>query len=141
LAGFVNDPESGNCVGPGKRPAHTLAPCIVTQGGRLCMTIGTPGTVGQTCTLAQFLARTLACGQGIAVAAERPRWSADFQGKPVVEDGMAEDLRAAVLARLPEARVMPAGWTSFGSIKLVKVDDDDCIGLADHRRSATAGAL
>jgi gamma-glutamyltranspeptidase/glutathione hydrolase len=141
MGGFVNDPASDNCVGPGKRPAHTLAPCIVTEAGRLSMTLGTPGTVGQTCTLAQFLARTLACGQDIAVAAERPRWSVDFQGKPVAEDGMAEDLQSAIRARLPETKVMPTGWISFGSIKLVKIDDGDCVGLADHRRSATTGAL
>jgi len=141
LAGFVNDSASPNCIAPGKRPAHTLAPCIVTRDEELAFTIGTPGTVGQTCVLAQFLARVLACRQDIAVAADRPRWSVDFQGKPVIENTMEESRRNAVQALVPEARPMPAGWISFGSIKLVANERGELTGLADHRRCATTAAL
>ncbi|MDT2019524.1 gamma-glutamyltransferase [Methylocella sp. CPCC 101449] len=141
LAGFVNNPGSANCIAPGKRPAHTLAPCLITKSGKLTMTIGTPGTVGQTCVLAQFLARTLACGQDLKVAADRPRWSVDFQGQPVIEDTLDEDELVKLRGRLPNIRTMPSGWISFGSIKLVKAEDDGCVGLADHRRSATTAAL
>ena len=141
LAGFVDDPASANCIAPGKRPAHTLAPCIVTTDGELAFTIGTPGTVGQTCVLAQFLARAMACGQDIAAAAERPRWSVDFQGKPVVESTLDEAIRNELQSLLPEARPMPAGWISFGSIKLVHNDRQNLTGLADHRRCATTAAL
>ncbi len=96
LAGFNNESASANCIAPAKRPANTLAPCLVTKNGRLAMSIGTPGTVGQTCTLAQFLARVLACGEDPAAAATAPRWSVDFQGKLVLEDMMDEVLRAAI---------------------------------------------
>ena len=89
MAGFNTDESSDNCVAPGKRPANTLAPCLVMKDGKLVMSVGTPGTVGQTCTLAQFLARVLACGEDPAAAASVPRWSVDFQGKLVVEDTMA----------------------------------------------------
>jgi len=140
MAGFNVDPASANCVAPGKRPAHTLAPCMVTKDGELVMSVGTPGTVGQTCVLAQFLARVLGCGQALTAAAEAPRWSADFQGKLVIEDCMDEALQKAVLASDAEAKVMRTGWISFGSIKLAMVDGDGFIGLADHRRAAsTAG--
>ncbi len=137
MAGFNTDPASANCVAPGKRPAHTLAPCMVTKNGELVMSVGTPGTVGQTCVLAQFLARVLGCGQGLVAAAEAPRWSADFQGKLVIEDCMDEALQKAVLAKDAEAKVMKTGWISFGSIKLAMVDGDGFIGLADHRRAAS----
>jgi gamma-glutamyltranspeptidase len=113
----------------------------VTKNDELTLTIGTPGTVGQTCVLAQFLARVLACGQDIAVATERPRWSVDFQGKPVVEDTMEAARHAELASLLPETRPMPAGWISFGSIKLVQAEAAGLIGLADHRRCATAAAL
>lgn len=137
MAGFNVDPASANCVAPGKRPAHTLAPCMVTKGGELVMSVGTPGTVGQTCVLAQFLARVLGCGQALTAAAEAPRWSADFQGKLVIEDCMDEALQKAVLATDAEAKVMRTGWISFGSIKLAMVEGDGFIGLADHRRAAS----
>ena len=140
MAGFTIDPASPNCLAPLKRPANTLAPCLVMKDGRLVMSVGTPGTVGQTCTLAQFLARVLACGEDAAAAAAAPRWSVDFQGKLVLEDAMDEALRAAIGARHPEARAMRTGWVSFGSIKLAMVDDEGFRGVADQRRAATARA-
>ena len=140
MAGFNTDPESENCIAPGKRPANTLAPCLVMKDGKLAMSIGTPGTVGQTCTLAQFLARVLACGEDPAVAAAMPRWSVDFQGKLVVEDTMAPALREAVQTRAPETRAMPEGWISFGSIKLATNTPEGLVGIADHRRVAEAMA-
>jgi gamma-glutamyltranspeptidase/glutathione hydrolase len=137
LAGFNRDAAHPNGSAPRKRPANTLAPCIVTRHGRLELSIGTPGTVGQTCTLAQFLARALAHGENLASAATAPRWSVDFEGLPVVEDTMDARLRDAVLARHPGAHVMPAGWISFGSIKLAAVTDTGYEGVADTRRAAT----
>lgn len=137
-AGFSSDAASINCIAPRKRPANTLAPCLVMKEGQLVMSVGTPGTVGQTCTLAQFLARVLACGQDPAAAAAAPRWSVDFQGKLVVEDEMDEALRAAIIARNPETRVMRTGWISFGSIKLAMAAGDTLTGIADQRRAATA---
>jgi gamma-glutamyltranspeptidase/glutathione hydrolase len=137
MAGFDRDPAHANGLAGGKRPANTLAPCVVTRDGALTMSLGTPGTVGQTCTLAQFLARHLACGETAAEAAAAPRWSVDFGGRPIVEDTMEEGLRAAVLARHPEARVMPSGWISFGSIKLAAVSGAGYEGVADYRRAAT----
>ncbi len=140
MAGFNTDPESPNCVAPAKRPANTLAPCLVMKDGALVISLGTPGTVGQTCTLAQFLARVLACGEDAALAASAPRWSVDFQGKLVVEETMAAELREAVQARAPEARAMREGWISFGSIKLAMPTPDGLLGIADHRRVAEAVA-
>jgi gamma-glutamyltranspeptidase/glutathione hydrolase len=136
IGGFNTDPASLNCVGPGKRPAHTLAPCLVTRDGALVMTVGTPGTVGQTCTLAQFLARTLACGQDPAQAIAAARWSADFQGRLIVEESMPEPLKGAALAE--GAQAMPTGWISFGSIKLAMPAADGLAAFADDRRSAWA---
>jgi gamma-glutamyltranspeptidase/glutathione hydrolase len=138
MAGFNIDPASDNCVAPGKRPANTLAPCLVMKNGKLVMSLGTPGTVGQTCTLAQFLARVLGCGEDPAAAASAPRWSVDFQGKLVFEDTMPSDLQATVRSRNPEARAMREGWISFGSIKLVMPTQDGLLGIADHRRAAEA---
>ncbi|HVA14770.1 MAG TPA: gamma-glutamyltransferase [Stellaceae bacterium] len=138
MVGFDTDADSDNCVAPAKRPANTLAPCLVMKDGKLVMSVGTPGTVGQTCTLAQFLARVLACGEDPAVAASVPRWSVDFQGKLVVEDTMDPVLRAAVMARNPDTKAMREGWISFGSIKLAAHTADGLLGVADHRRAARA---
>jgi gamma-glutamyltranspeptidase len=137
MAGFNAQPAHANAIAPGKRPANTLAPCIVTRNGALTMSIGTPGTVGQTCTLAQVLARVLAGGQDLAAAADAPRWSVDFSGKLVVEESMDPALRDAVLATTAGAHAMPTGWISFGSIKAAAVTETGFAGFADYRRAAT----
>ena len=141
MAGFSTDPESRNCVAPGKRPAHTLAPCLVTKEGALALSIGTPGTVGQTCSLAQLLTRLLACGEAPATAIAAPRWSVDFAGKLVLEEETAAAVLEAVQAAEPDAKVMKRGWMSFGSIKLACVGDDGYRGFADDRRAAAAHGL
>ena len=51
---------------------------------------------------------------------------------------MAADLQAAVKARNPEVKAMREGWISFGSIKLAMPTHDGLLGLADHRRVASA---
>jgi gamma-glutamyltranspeptidase/glutathione hydrolase len=138
MAGFSSDPASPNGIAPGKRPANTLAPCLVMKDGRLAMSLGTPGTVGQTCTLAQFLARVLACGEDAAEAVAAPRWSVDFKGKLVVEEGMDAALRRAVLDAEPEARTMRDGWISFGSLKAALAAESGWRSIADWRRAAVA---
>lgn len=138
MAGFDDDPDAPNGVAPCKRPANTLSPALVTRGERLVMSLGTPGTVGQTCTLAQFLARALGSGETLEAAAAAPRWSVDFAGRLVVEHTMDATLRAQVLADVAHSRTMPSGWTSFGSIKLVAASGEGLLGLADYRRAATA---
>jgi gamma-glutamyltranspeptidase len=141
MAGFSTDPQSRNCVAPGKRPAHTLAPCLVTKAGDLAMSIGTPGTVGQTCSLAQLLTRMLACGETPAAAIAAPRWSVDFAGKLVLEEETAASVREAVQAAEPDAKVMKRGWMTFGSIKLAAVTAEGYQGFADDRRAAAARGL
>ena len=143
IAGFSTDPSHANGIGPSKRPANTLAPALVTRADALVMSLGTPGTVGQTCTLAQILARILARGEDHAAAVAAPRWSVDFEGRLIVERTMDADLRAAVLERHPEAREMRSGWISFGSIKLAAVaaDGEGYVGVADYRRAATTAGV
>jgi gamma-glutamyltranspeptidase / glutathione hydrolase len=132
MAGFDDDPTLPNGVGPGKRPANTLAPCLVMKNGSVFMAIGTPGTVGQTCVLAQFLARVLAREEDVAAAVEAPRWSVDFKGNLIVEETFDPVVRGAI-----GATVKPAGWITFGSIKATWISRDGYAGVADYRRAAT----
>jgi gamma-glutamyltranspeptidase/glutathione hydrolase len=141
IAGFNPQPDHPNAFGPAKRPANTLAPALVTRDGRLVASLGTPGTVGQTCTLAQILARVYARGEEWVEAIAAPRWSVDFGGGLIVEDTMAEALRTAVAARRPQVKTMRAGWISFGSLKVAAVTADGLFGVADFRRAATTAGL
>lgn len=60
---------------PGRRPAHTLAPLLVTRaGGSLAAAMGTAGADAQPQILLQLLARTLRAGQAPEEAIGAPRW-------------------------------------------------------------------
>ena len=104
------------------------------------MAIGTPGTVGQTCVLAQVLARVLACGQSPEAAVAAPRYSVTLDGTPAVEKAMDADLAAAAGIEIPALKTMPTGWLTFGSVKIAAAIGNGFLGLADGRRIAAPAA-
>lgn len=140
MPGFSTKPGHPNVVTPGRRPAHTLAPCMVLRDGFPVMSIGTPGTVGQTCILAQILVRILARSEDPAAAIAAPRWSVTLDGKPAVERHMQESLKVAIGEKESELKVMPIGWISFGSVKIAQRTENGFLGIADGRRVATPAA-
>ena len=136
MPGFSTKPGHPNIVTPGRRPAHTLAPCMVLRNGLPVMSIGTPGTVGQTCTLAQILVRILLRGEDPAAAIAAPRWSVTLDGKPAVEKQMDDGLKAAIGEQESDLKIMPTGWITFGSVKIAQRTENGFRGIADGRRVA-----
>jgi gamma-glutamyltranspeptidase / glutathione hydrolase len=73
--GFSLERGHANELMPGRRPAHTLCPTIVTgSGGRLAGVLGTMGGDSQPLILLQLLARWLHNGEMPGDAVEAPRW-------------------------------------------------------------------
>ncbi|TMR89088.1 gamma-glutamyltransferase family protein [Nonomuraea basaltis] len=70
---FSLDAASPNVIAPGKRPAHTLMPVMVTQEERLAWSMGTMGGKAQPQILTQVLLRLLD-GEQPADAVAAPRW-------------------------------------------------------------------
>jgi gamma-glutamyltranspeptidase/glutathione hydrolase len=69
---FSLDARSANVLAPGKRPAHTLMPAMVTRGDRLSWVMGTMGGRAQPQILTQVLLRA-ARGASASQAIEAPR--------------------------------------------------------------------
>jgi gamma-glutamyltranspeptidase / glutathione hydrolase len=72
--GFNLNPASANCVGPGKRPFHTIIPAFLTQQGRPVMSFGVMGGDMQPQGHLQTLVRMLDYHQQPQAACDAPRW-------------------------------------------------------------------
>jgi gamma-glutamyltranspeptidase/glutathione hydrolase len=140
MRGFDTRDGSANRVAPGRRPAHTLVPVLVRRNGTVVMSIGTPGAAGQTITLAQVLARVLACGQDMAAAIAAPRWSVAPSGGMIVERNASPEVIAALRERQPDLELAPERHVRFGSVKAVWTDGSMLHAAADYRRVAAAAA-
>lgn len=70
---FVVVPGHPNCIGPGKRPMHTIIPGMVARDGRVVMPYGVMGGDYQSYGHMQFLTRYLDFGMDIQEAQDAPR--------------------------------------------------------------------
>jgi gamma-glutamyltranspeptidase / glutathione hydrolase len=72
--GFNLNPNSDNCVGPGKRPFHTIIPAFLTKQGKPVMSFGIMGGDMQPQAHMQTLVRMLDYHQQPQAACDAPRW-------------------------------------------------------------------
>jgi gamma-glutamyltranspeptidase len=115
-------------------------PVLVARYGQTMMAIGTPGAAGQPLTLAQVLARVLACGQDTATAIHAPRWSVGLSGQIIVERAAPASIINALSAQETGLETMSERHVRFGSVKAVVKEDDALRAAADYRRVAAATA-
>lgn len=92
-------PGGPNSLAPGRRPFHTLCPCIVTLDGAVRFVLSTPGDHGQPQTLAQVLHSAMVEGMDLQEAVEAPRIRHD-EGNIVMHESRVP---AEVLAPLRAA--------------------------------------
>lgn len=129
---FSNDARSANGVAPGKRPAHTLCPVIVSDGAGPRWAFASPGGVSQTVTGAQILCNLMDRGMSLAQAVDAPRWCLSRSREVLVEPGF-DGASAGAAVRVQDDPY------SFGSVKLIGYAADGRLsGYADKRRSACA---
>ncbi len=73
--GFSLSPGHPAELGPGRRPPHTLAPALVTDGNALVAVLGTMGGDIQPQVVLQLLTRLLRNGETPGRAIGAPRWT------------------------------------------------------------------
>jgi len=141
-AGFDLRPGHPNELTPGRRPLHTLAPMLWTEGGRVRLALGTRGGDHQPQLLAQLAANQLWAGLDPDAAQQQPRWTIDeiASGEPPM---VRYEPRYAVSTigglsqkghQLEPATPWESGWGPASTITV----EDSVRGSADPRLSTSA---
>ncbi|HEY9293089.1 MAG TPA: gamma-glutamyltransferase [Microlunatus sp.] len=107
-SGFSLDPIHPAFLGPGRRPPHTLMPCLVRQDGDTVGSLAAMGGHSQPFILAQVLSRVLA-GDPPQDAVAAPRWvvpRTDPSKRQVLVDerldpAVAKELSSATTESIP----------------------------------------
>lgn len=139
LADFDDRPGGPNAIGPGRRPASSIAPTIVTRGGRPVLVIGTPGATRIVSALAQIIVNLVDFGLGLDEAIEAPR--AHCPSKTLALEGRfpAEVVKALESWGHP-VKMYPDWDNYFGGAQAILIDAKKKVlyGAADSRRDGFA---
>src|SRR3954470_12362311 len=85
--GFRIQPDHPNCIGPGKRPLHTIIPALATKAGRAQMSFGVMGGQYQPVGQTHVLTNILDYGCDVQEAIDMPR-GFHHEGLYQLEDGV-----------------------------------------------------
>jgi len=115
---------------------------VLRRGGNAVDAAGSPGTVGQTCIMAQVMAQVMAAilehradpGEMI----DAPRWSVPENGNFILEESASPALRDDLFAAMPRMQSAPEGSVTFGSIKATIARGGHMVAVANLRRVAGA---
>jgi gamma-glutamyltranspeptidase/glutathione hydrolase len=86
-AGFRIQPGHPNCIGPGKRPLHTIIPGLATKNGRSQMSFGVMGGQYQPVGQSHLLTNIVDYGCDVQEAIDMPR-GLHYENVYQLEDGV-----------------------------------------------------
>ena len=148
--GFSLSPGHPAELAPGRRPPHTLAPALVTDGRTLLAVLGTQGGDLQPQVVLQLLARILRNRQTPGDAVYAPRWSLGDGGFSTWDgDGPQVTMleRAAPsswelgLVQRGHRVVRAQPGANFGHAQLILVRGDGQLAGASDPRAITGAAI
>ncbi|MGR3496088.1 gamma-glutamyltransferase [Citreimonas sp.] len=133
---FRLDPAHPNCIGPGKRPLHTIMPGMATRDGRAVMPFGVMGGDYQPFGQVHVLTNMLDHGMDIQEAIDCPRVFYE-NGAVVAETGVPE---ATVQALREKGHTVVAATEPLGGAQAIWIDWDagTLTGGSDPRKDGLA---
>ncbi len=135
--GFVLDPAHPNCVGPSKRPFHTIIPGFVTEHGEPRLSFGVMGGHMQHQGHVQMVTRIFDHHQNPQAASDAPRWHVYEDFSVGLEPGFKPEVLDALAARGHKVRFETRPW-AFGGAQLIYRGDGTYIAGSDHRKEGSA---
>lgn len=130
--GFSLDPDRPDFLVGGRRPPHTLMPCLVRRDGRLVTTVATMGGKSQPWIVAQLLAR-LDRGDTAEQALDAPRFVL-HNGAVLVEQAAPGPVRKALIKSFG-AEVITGLDNRFGHAHLIRRLGDGALDAATDGRA------
>ncbi len=140
--GFSLDPQHPNCVGPGKRPFHTIIPGFVTDAdsGAPRLAFGVMGGHMQHQGHVQMVRRIFDHGQNPQAASDAPRWHVYPDFRVGLEQGFSETVAQELAERGHDVR-FEADTAVFGGAQLVLRTDGGYVAGSDHRKDGQASGF
>jgi gamma-glutamyltranspeptidase/glutathione hydrolase len=141
-AGFSLDPRHPNCVGPRKRPFHTIIPGFVTDavGAAPRLTFGVMGGHMQHQGHVQMVRRIFDHGQNPQTASDAPRWHIYPDYRVGLERGFPEAVARELADRGHDVRYEEREHV-FGGAQLVLRTGDGYVAGSDHRKEGQAAGF
>lgn len=137
---FCLSKDHPNCVGPKKRPFHTIIPGFATRlDGSPLIAFGLMGGPMQAQGHLQLMNRILAHHQNPQAAADAPRWRVLSGKKVAVEPSMDPKLVTNLRARGHDIVLEPLETTfAFGGAQIVMQTGDGYVAGSDPRKDGQA---
>ncbi|HIA72369.1 MAG TPA: gamma-glutamyltransferase family protein [Phycisphaerales bacterium] len=138
--GFSLDPKHPNCIGPNKRPFHTIIPAFLKRGeGKFSGTpFGVMGGPMQPQGHLQVVCRMLFANQNPQSALDAPRWKLIGNKKVAIESGFAESVYEELRSRGHELEIAQQRTVAFGGGQIIHGITDGYAGASDSRRDGQA---
>ena len=133
---FVTDPKHPNCIGPGKRPLHTIIPAMAKKDGLIDMSFGVMGGDYQPMGHLAVAVNRYVYGMDPQQAIDCPRYFPSG-GKVKLESGIGAAARAGLqaLGHVLEASPRPLGG---GQAIVIDRTAGMLIGGSDGRKDGLA---
>ena len=138
--GFSLDPAHPNCLGPGKRPFHTIIPGFVTEAGAPRLAFGVMGGHMQHQGHFQMVQRLFDHGENPQAASDAPRWHVFPDFSVGLERGFPEAM-ARGLAELGHSVRYVDEEHVFGGAQLILKTEHGYVAGSDHRKEGQAAGF
>ena len=135
-SGFSLEPGHPNCLGPGKRPLHTLAPAFLMRNGKPLMAFGVTGGDNQAQAHAQIVVNVVDFGMNVQEAGDAARVRHSDAGLNV-ESAIDEPVRAELRRRgtlVQDGRGEMGGYQAAG----IHPETGVLMGGSDPRKDGCA---
>ncbi len=135
---FVLTPGHPNCIGPRKRPLHTIIPGMATRDGRACLSFGVMGGHYQAMGHAHLIGKLLDYGLDVQTAIDHPRVFPRPGTETVEAEAPVPSASLAELARRGFAMVAPDA--PIGGAQAIAIDWEagTLTGGSDPRKDGCA---